>query len=151
MDSDISKKNSGLFTAFKSSIAKMRRPEANSNQNNASSRTIQVIKHTGDIEDFNAERISVAIGKAFLAIEGSEYHIQVLTDRIANLHISIIQLHTIINSYLRSELFSIRGVLKLTATSEALSIFKKLKQITLAVIFTSTRNFSIQKNLSISA
>jgi len=31
------------------------------------------------------------------------------------------------------------------------SLFKKLKEITLSVIFTTTRNFSIQKNLSISA
>lgn len=47
--------------------------------------------------------------------------------------------------------FSLKGALKLTAASQALSIFKKLKAITLSVIFTTTRNFSIQKNLSISA
>ncbi len=154
MDSDVSKKNSGLLSAFKSSIAKTRRPEnqlVDSNQNNASSRTIQVIKHTDDIADFNAERISVAIGKAFLAIEASEYHIHVLTDRVANLGISIKQLHTIINAYFKSGLFSIQGALKRTAASQALSVFKKLKEITSSVIFTSTRNFSIQKNLSISA
>lgn len=47
--------------------------------------------------------------------------------------------------------FSLKGSLKLTVASQALSIFKKLKEITLSVIFTTTRNFSIQKNLSISA
>lgn len=47
--------------------------------------------------------------------------------------------------------FSLKGSLKLTEASQALSTLKKLKEITLSVIFTTTRNFSIQKNLSISA
>ncbi|MDF2417029.1 ribonucleoside-diphosphate reductase subunit alpha [Acinetobacter beijerinckii] len=33
---------------------------------------IQVIKRTGEIATFNAEKISVAIGKAFLAVEGQQ-------------------------------------------------------------------------------
>lgn len=33
---------------------------------------IQVIKRTGDVAAFNAEKISVAIGKAFLAVEGQQ-------------------------------------------------------------------------------
>lgn len=33
---------------------------------------LQVIKRTGEIATFNAEKISVAIGKAFLAVEGQQ-------------------------------------------------------------------------------
>lgn len=33
---------------------------------------IRVIKRTGDVAEFNAEKISVAIGKAFLAVEGGQ-------------------------------------------------------------------------------
>ncbi len=33
---------------------------------------IQVIKRTGDVASFDAEKISVAIGKAFLAVEGQQ-------------------------------------------------------------------------------
>lgn len=33
---------------------------------------IQVIKRTGDVAAFDAEKISVAIGKAFLAVEGQQ-------------------------------------------------------------------------------
>ncbi|SSQ09997.1 DNA gyrase, subunit B (type II topoisomerase) [Acinetobacter baumannii] len=47
--------------------------------------------------------------------------------------------------------FSLKGALKLTSASQTIAIYKKLKEITLSVIFTTTRNFSIQKNLSISA
>jgi ribonucleoside-diphosphate reductase alpha chain len=35
---------------------------------------IRVIKRTGDVAAFNAEKISVAIGKAFLAVEGQQSH-----------------------------------------------------------------------------
>ncbi|MFC4953826.1 ribonucleoside-diphosphate reductase subunit alpha [Acinetobacter puyangensis] len=35
---------------------------------------IRVIKRTGDVAEFNAEKISVAIGKAFLAVEGGQSH-----------------------------------------------------------------------------
>jgi ribonucleoside-diphosphate reductase alpha chain len=35
---------------------------------------LRVIKRTGDVADFNAEKISVAIGKAFLAVEGEHSH-----------------------------------------------------------------------------
>ncbi|KAA8734483.1 ribonucleoside-diphosphate reductase subunit alpha [Acinetobacter qingfengensis] len=35
---------------------------------------IRVIKRTGDVAEFNAEKISVAIGKAFLAVEGQQSH-----------------------------------------------------------------------------
>ena len=53
---------------------------------------IQVIKRTGEIASFNAEKISVAIGKAFLAVEGqqgadsSRIHdrIEQLTDMVLN-------------------------------------------------------------------
>ena len=33
---------------------------------------LQVIKRTGDVAAFDAEKISVAIGKAFLAVEGQQ-------------------------------------------------------------------------------
>ena len=33
---------------------------------------IQVIKRTGDVAAFDADKISVAIGKAFLAVEGQQ-------------------------------------------------------------------------------
>lgn len=154
VDSDVPKKMAGLFSAFKSSIAKTKQPEkqlTDSNQYEPSNRSIQVIVRNGDFANFDAEKISVAIGKAFLAVENSEHHIEVLIDNLCHTAQALEHLDKIINSYFRSELFNIEGILKLTAKSQALSIFKKLKEIILAVIFTSTRNFSIQKNLSISA
>lgn len=154
MDSDVSKKMSGLFSAFKSSIEKTKqckKQTPHSNQYEASNRNIQAITPTGNVRKLDAEKISVAIGKAFLAVEGSEHHIKTLTDQLSDVVLALEQLDKIINSYFRSELFSIEGALKCTAASQTLSIFKKLKEITLSVIFTSTRNFSIQKNLSISA
>ena len=33
---------------------------------------LQVIKRTGDVAAFDAEKIAVAIGKAFLAVEGQQ-------------------------------------------------------------------------------
>ncbi len=33
---------------------------------------LQVIKRTGEVAVFDAEKISVAIGKAFLAVEGQQ-------------------------------------------------------------------------------
>lgn len=155
MDSDIPKKMSGLFNAFKSSVAKIKRNEKqlnNSDDCEVLNRSLQVIKRTGDIESFNAERISIAIGKAFAAVEGCDRHIRIVLDRISNeLSISKERLDRLLNCYFRSDLFSFQGALKLTAASQALSIFKKLKEIRLSVMFTTTRNFSIQKNLSISA
>ena len=74
MDSDVSKKMAGLFRAFKSSIAKTKQPEnqfTDSKQYEASNRSIQLIKRTGEVANFDAEKISVAIGKAFLAVENS--------------------------------------------------------------------------------
>ncbi|TXJ10388.1 MAG: ribonucleoside-diphosphate reductase subunit alpha [Acinetobacter sp.] len=47
---------------------------------------IRVIKRTGDVAEFNAEKISVAIGKAFLAVEGGQSHDSSrIHDRIAEL------------------------------------------------------------------
>jgi len=155
MDSDVHKKMSGLFNAFKSSVEKTKRDEKqlnNSDDWEVLNRSLQVIKRTGDIESLNAERISVAIGKAFEAVEGYDLHIRIVLNRISNeLSISKERLDRLLNCYFRSDLFSFQGALKLTAASQALSIFKKLKEITLSVIFTTTRNISIQKNLSISA
>lgn len=55
--------------------------------------------------------------------------------------------------FLNNELvnFVLEGAVKRTAASDAISIFKRLKQVTLTIIYSTTRNFSIQKNLSISA
>lgn len=47
---------------------------------------IRVIKRTGDVAEFNTEKISVAIGKAFLAVEGEQSHDSSrIHDRIAEL------------------------------------------------------------------
>lgn len=47
---------------------------------------IQVIKRTGDVVAFDAQKISVAIGKAFLEVEGSQIvNSSSVHDRIANL------------------------------------------------------------------
>lgn len=149
MDSDVPQKMSGLFNAFKSSIAKTKRPK---NQLSDSINDGVYIRRNGNLEPFNAEIISIAIGKAFAAVEGCEHHIRTVLARVAlQIKISEDRLNTLINSYFRSELFSVEGALKLTLASQAISILKKLKEITLSVIFTTTRNFSIQKNLSISA
>lgn len=156
MDSDVPKKQSGLFNAFKLSVAKTKyvtEQKVNDTSNSEEiTGKIKVITRTGDVIGFDAEKISVAIGKAFLAIEGNERHSSILVDRISRqVIISQEFIDKEINSYFRSELFSIEGALKLTLASQAISILKKLKEITLSVIFTTTRNFSIQKNLSISA
>ncbi|MFX8122040.1 hypothetical protein ABTK95_19145 [Acinetobacter baumannii] len=155
MDSDVPQKMSGLFNAFKSSIAKTKRPQnqlSNKVDDEVHSKGIQIIRRSSDIEPFNAEIISIAIGKAFAAVEGCDHHIRTVLARVAlQIKISEDRLNTLINSYFSSDLFSVEGALKLTAASQALSIFKRLKEITLSVIFTTTRNFSIQKNLSISA
>lgn len=155
MDSDVPQKMSGLFNAFKSSIAKTKRPQnhlSDSVDDEVHNKGIQIIRRNGDIKPFNAEMISLAIEKAFAAVEGCEHHIRTVLARVAHqIKISEDRLNTLINSYFRSDLFSVEGALKLTAASQAISILKKLKEITLSVIFTTTRNFSIQKNLSISA
>lgn len=124
---------------------------------------LQVIKRNGEISSFDAEKIAVAIGKAFSAIDGSVGHIRAVQRRI---HIALQQLRSLdqtINRFSIDQviqhqinkqmlgLYNIKGALKLTATSNALSIFKNLKQITASIIFLTTRNFSIQKDLSISA
>lgn len=154
MDSDVSKKMSGFISAFKSCISKTKQPKkllTNSKQYEASNKSIQVITPADDGTNLNAEKISAAIGRAFLAVEGSEHHSKTLNDQLCNVALTFEQLDKIINSYFRSKLFSIEGTLERTAISQALSTFKKLKEITLSVIFISTRNISIQKNLSISA
>lgn len=157
MDSDVPQKLSGLFTAFKSSVKKTKKAEKQPSDHEqwritSTEIRFQVIKRTGDIEPFDAEKISVAIGKAFSAIENCDRHIRIVIERISReISLSKDRLIKVLNSYFQSDLFSFEGALKLTAASQALSIFKKLKEITLSVIFTTTRNFSIQKNLSISA
>lgn len=155
MDSDVPQKMSGLFNAFKSSIAKTKRPQnqlSNNVDDEVHSKGIQIIRRSSDIEPFNAEIISIAIGKAFAAVEGCDHHIRTVLARVAlQIKISEDRLNTLINSYFSSDLFSVEGALKLTAVSQVLSIFKRLKEITKSIIFTTTRNFSIQKNLSISA
>ncbi|MDC4303644.1 hypothetical protein OHV78_12000 [Acinetobacter baumannii] len=102
------------------------------------------------------EKISVAIGKAFEALEAPEHHTRLLSEFILDKHtvleyIELLSNKDSLNNVINKYFLSLQGALKLTSASNTISLFKKLKQITLTVIFTTTRNFSIQKNLSISA
>ncbi|MDC5511599.1 hypothetical protein [Acinetobacter baumannii] len=102
------------------------------------------------------EKISVAIGKVFEALEAPEHHTRLLSEFILDKHtvleyIAIFSNKDSFNDIINQYFLSLQGALKLTSASNTISLFKKLKQITLTVIFTTTRNFSIQKNLSISA
>lgn len=102
------------------------------------------------------EKICVAIGKAFEALEAPEHHTRLLSEFILDKHtvleyIALLSNKDSFNDIINQYFLSLQGALKLTSASNTISLFKKLKQITLTVIFTTTRNFSIQKNLSISA
>ncbi|HDL2404000.1 TPA: hypothetical protein PW039_003792 [Acinetobacter baumannii] len=102
------------------------------------------------------EKISVAIGKAFEALEAPEHHTRLLSEFILDKHtvleyIALLSNKDSFNNVINKYFLSLQGALKLTSASNTISLFKKLKQITLTVIFITTRNFSIQKNLSISA
>ncbi|EPJ8740232.1 hypothetical protein [Acinetobacter baumannii] len=102
------------------------------------------------------EKISVAIGKVFEALEAPEHHTRLLSEFILDKHtvleyIAIFSNKDSFNDIINQYFLSLQGALKLTSASNTISLFKKLKQITLTVIFTTTRNFSIHKNLSISA
>lgn len=102
------------------------------------------------------DKISVAIGKAFEALEAPEHHTRLLSEFILDKYtvleyIAILSNKESLNNVINKYFLSLQGALKLTSASNTISLFKKLKQITLTVIFTTTRNFSIQKNLSISA
>lgn len=152
--------SSGLFRAFKKSVQKVRhqpRAEAvNSNsdvEENTTTGQIQVIRGSRLIESLDSHSISVAIGKAFLAVEGQSRHISVIEDSISALTQAVTELvlNQSINNYFKDNLYNIDGALKLTAASNALSIFKSFQRITASIIFITTRNFSIQKDLSISA
>ncbi|MCL6244989.1 hypothetical protein M5F04_10595 [Acinetobacter sp. ANC 7200] len=146
MDSDVPKMK-GLFQAFKSSIAKSKRANPQPKQNK-----INGLKILSGLDYLCREDAISRLDITLSAIDFRDLHIQNLTT-ILNKHILITQafFDKVVNTYISLNAFSLSGVLKLTARSDALSIFKKLKEITLAVLFTSTRNFSIQKNLSISA
>lgn len=153
MESDVPKKMLGLFNAFKSSVAKaksLNQSKLNDSDTSILIHSFRAILHKQEYKLFDSESISRAISRVFEAIEDKKRHIDALVDRISRKFIlTKKQLDKVINSYFSSDLFSFEGALKLTAASQAISIFKKLKEITLSVIFTSTRNFSIQKNLSI--
>lgn len=155
MDSDVPKKMSGLFSAFKSSVAKTKKlnpSKSDSNSVRILLTSFHSILRKQDIEASDSEKISLSMIRLISAMDNQHRLIKRLVERLSH---QVIQsknhLDKVINYYFGADLFSFEGALKLTAASQALSIFKKLKEITLSVIFTTTRNFSIQKNLSISA
>lgn len=161
VNTDIPPKHRGMFAAFKASVSKAKsKVEDNSKEEVTISKnsSIKVLTRTGDIEDWSPEKISCALEIAFQAIEGHAEHIRHVSAQIKKIVEGQIELARsialkidhIINKYFYSNSF-ISGALNRTAASNAISIFKRLKQITSSIIFTSTRNFSIQKNLSISA
>jgi len=168
MESDIPKKMPGLFKAFKSYAAKTKRPKNQLSDHNdceaSTTRSLQVIKRTGDIEAFDAKKISIAIGRAFLAIEGqNNMDSSRIHDRIAQLT------EMVLNTFNRSHNYNLysyefNAIKQVEPISSNLvdslesniepsisSLFKKFKKITSTILFITTRNFSIQKNLSISA
>lgn len=168
MESDVPKKMSGLFTAFKSSVAKTKRHEDQVNDNYTleySNKGInKVLLRTGNIAAFDAEKIAIAISKAFLAVEGqnstdsSRIHdrIKQLTEIVLNTfnHSPNYDLYCYASNTIKQvETISSKVVDFLEDNIESCisSLFKKLKKITSTIVFTTTRNFSIQKNLSISA
>lgn len=154
MDSDVPKKMSGLFNAFKSSVAKTKKlnpPGLDKKSVDLLLTSLRSILSRNDIEASDSDRISLSMTRLINAMDNHHRLIKRLIERLSHLTIySKNQLNTVINSYFSAD-FSVEGALKLTAASQAITIFKKLKEITLSVIFTTTRNFSIQKNLSISA
>lgn len=157
MSSDRPSTSSGLFRAFKASVSKVRhQPKTEEIQHLPTTKwiattpgQIQVLKHRGEFEEYDTHRISVAVTKALSAIDGSIHHISAV-QRLIERAMRVLTIDQHINSYI-SKLSNIAGTLKLTATSNALSIFKSLNRISASIIFITTRNFSIQKNLSISA
>lgn len=154
MDSDVPKKMSGLFNAFKSSVAKTKKlnpPELDKKSVDLLLTSLRSILSRSDIETSDSDRISLSMTRLINAMDNRHRLIKRLIERLSHPTVySKNQLNTVINSYFGTD-FTIEGALKLTAASQAIAIFKKLKEITLSVIFTTTRNFSIQKNLSISA
>lgn len=161
VNTDIPPKHRGMFAAFKASVSKAKsKVEDDSKEEVTISKnsSIKVLTRTGDIEDWSPEKISCALEKAFQAIEGNAEHIRHVSARIRKFIDRQIELALsnalaidhVINKYFYSNGF-ISCTLNRTATSNAISIFKRLKQITSSIIFISTRNFSIQKDLSISA
>ena len=165
MDSDVPKKMSGFFKEFKAYRARTKRAENQSKHSKNHKTSIQVLKRTGDIAAFDAEKIAVAIGKAFLAVEGqniadsSRIHdrIEQLTEMVLNTFNrsspnydlycyasnAIKQVETVSSKFIDSLEDNIESCIS--------SLFKKLKKINSTIAFITTRNFSIQKNLSISA
>ena len=130
---------------------------------------LQVIKRTGDIATFDAEKISVAIGKAFLAVEGqqsadsSRIHdrIEQLTEMVTNtfnrrlpsggtIHVDEIKevLNLKVNSHFLN--FSIKGLLKQQLVALCSAFIKQLDMIYLPIILKTIRNFSLQKQIAIS-
>lgn len=153
MDSDVPKKMSGLFNAFKSSVAKTKKlnpPELDKKSVDLLLTSLRSILSKNNIEAYDSDRISLSMTRLINAMDNHHRLIKLFIERLSHAIYSKDQLNTVINSYLGAY-FSVEGALKLTAASQAIAIFKKLKEITLSVIFTTTRNFSIQKNLSISA
>ncbi len=167
MDSDSPpKKMSGYLQAFKTSVAKIK---SSSKIHHSSTITtpglLQVIKRTGDVAAFDVDKISVAIGKAFLAVEGqqsadsSRIHdrIKHLTEMVMNtfnhrLPASLYSYDSYIIEKLYDKFSYVSETYKIIDDgSKEVLLFKKLKQITATIIFSTTRNFSIQKDLSISA
>ncbi len=152
MKTDIPPKHRGMFNAFKGCMSRVKSRIVNDTTQGikiSQNGSIQVLTRTGDIEDWSLEQVSSALEKALRALEEHAEHFQQVSSRIKNFINQAIGKALSIDSVINNHLIS--GALKRTAASDTISIFKRLKQITLTVIFTTTRNFSIQKNLSISA
>lgn len=161
VNTDNPPKHRGMFEAFKASVSRSKSKVENDSKEEitiSKYSSIKVLTRTGDIEDWSDDKILRSLARAFRAIEGHFEHIQDISARIEKLNDQQIKgvnpnalaIDHIINSYFYSNSF-ISGALKRTAASNAISIFKRLKHVTLSIIFTTTRNFSIQKDLSISA
>lgn len=164
MDSDVPKKLSGFFKEFKAYRAKSKQIVNHTKSSEKTERSLQVLTRTGDIVPFDAERISIAIGKAFLAVEGQNHSdSNCIHERIAQLTEMVLSTFNRRPNYnlYSYEFNAIQQVdtvsyqfidpLEDGIESSISSIFKKLKNITSTIVFITTRNFSIQKNLSISA
>lgn len=166
MDSDIPKKMSGFLKEFKAYRAKTKQivnqSKSSENAEEFLTESIQVITRTGDVVAFDAEKISVAIGKAFLEVEGNLNSISI-HDRLTQLTEMVLNTFNRTPNYSfysyafyeiqKLETISYQSIdlLEDNIESSISSIFKKLKNITSTIVFITTRSFSIQKNLSISA
>lgn len=145
MIENVPNKSNGLFKAWSHYRSKKLERQAKSEEDNHSS-----------LKSSELEATLETIARIFESIENGDHHIKVVSDRICvsserGMHVTEDLFNVTINNYFWTDLISVEGSLKLTEASNAISLFKKLIQITSTIIFITTRNFSIQKDLSISA